>query len=82
MKRATPMSLTTLMPGQRARLVRIEAGHRAVHRLSELGLTPGVELEVFQRDGHGPLLIAVRDTRLAVGRGMADKVLVELIDGS
>jgi Fe2+ transport system protein FeoA len=48
--------------------------------MSELGLTPGVELEVFQRNDQGPLLIAVRDTRLAIGRGMADKVLVELVN--
>jgi Fe2+ transport system protein FeoA len=79
MKRAALVPLTTLTPGQRARLVRIEAGHQVVHRMSELGLTPGVELVVFQRNSRGPLLIAVRDTRLALGRGMADKVLVELI---
>lgn len=71
--------LTSLQPGQRARLVRIEGGHQVVHRLSELGLTPGVELEVLQRNGGGPLLLAVRDTRLAIGRGMADRVLVEVV---
>lgn len=74
------VSLLTLMPGQRARLVRIQGGHRVIHRLSELGLTPGVEIEVLHRNNGGPLLLAVRDTRLALGRGMADKVLVELLD--
>jgi len=76
----TIMALTTLAPGQRARLVRIEAGRQAVHRLSELGMTPGVELELLHCNGSGPLLLMVRDTRLAVGRGMADKVVVELIE--
>ena len=75
------MLLTSLPPGQRARLVRIEGGRQAVHRLSEMGLTPGVELEVLRRNGGGPLLLAVRDTRLALGRGMADRVLVEIIEG-
>jgi ferrous iron transport protein A len=74
------MLLTSLPAGQRARLVRIEGGHQAVHRLSEMGLTPGVELEVLRRNGGGPLLLAVRDTRLALGRGMADRVLVEVIE--
>ena len=73
--------LSAVAPGQRARLVRIEAGRHAVHRLSELGLTPGVELEVFHPNGSGPLLLAVRDTRLAIGRGVADRVMVELIGG-
>jgi Fe2+ transport system protein FeoA len=78
-KRIVPLS--AVKPGQRVRLVRIEAGRQAAHRLSELGLTPGVELEVLHRSGSGPLLLAVRDTRLAVGRGMADRVMVELIGG-
>ena len=76
----TIMALTTLAPGQRARLVCIEAGRQAVHRLSELGMTPGVELELLHCNSSGPLLLMVRDTRLAVGRGMADKVMVELIE--
>jgi Fe2+ transport system protein FeoA len=79
MKRTTVVPLTALVPGQRAKLVRVEAGHQATHRMSELGLTHGVELEVLHRNSHGPLLISVRDTRLAVGRGMANKVMVELI---
>jgi len=78
-ERIVPLSAVT--PGQRARLVRIEAGRHAVHRLSELGLTPGVELEVFHHNGSGPLLLAVRDTRLAVGRSVADHVMVEVIGG-
>jgi Fe2+ transport system protein FeoA len=72
--------LTEVGAGQRAKLVRIEAGHQAVHRLSELGLTPGIELEVFHRNGRGPLMLLVRDTRLAVGRGIADRVMVELVE--
>jgi Fe2+ transport system protein FeoA len=79
MNSATTIPLTSLEPGRRGRLVRIEGGHQVVHRLSELGLTPGVEIEVLRRNGGGPLLLAVRDTRLAIGRGMADKVLVEIV---
>jgi len=50
------------------------------HRLAELGLTPGVEMEVLQNKG-GPILLAVRSTRLAIGRGMANKVMVRLPEG-
>jgi len=58
-------------------------GHgRDVHgslcrRLAELGLTPGVEFEVLQR-GNGPIILAIRNSRLALGRGTAEQILVEI----
>ena len=67
-------------PGQPVRLVRIAAGRKLVHRLTELGLTPGVVFEVLHDHG-GPLLLAVRNSRLALGRGMASKILVEVAWG-
>ena len=69
-----PLSLVS--PGQTVRLVKIAAGRQLTHRLTELGLTPGVELTLLQSNG-GPLLLAVRDTRLALGAGMAHKIMVE-----
>ena len=62
--------------GQLVRLTKIMAGRKLTHRLTELGLTPGVNFEVLHDHG-GPLLLAVRDSRLALGRGMASKILVE-----
>lgn len=69
------LPLSMIAPGQRIRLVEITAGRRLRRRLTELGLTPGVEIEIVQDQG-GPLLLAVRDTRLALGRGMAHKIIV------
>ncbi len=60
--------------GQKVRLQQINAGRKLTHRLTELGLTPGVELTIIQDSG--PLLLAVRDSRVAVGRGMASKMRV------
>jgi len=48
-----------------------------VHRLLELGLTPGVELRVVQDNG-GPMLISVRGSRVALGRDLADNLWVEM----
>ncbi len=70
------MPLTMISPGERVTLVEVTAGHGARHRLTELGLIPGVELSVVQDDG-GPLLLAVHDSRLALGRGMAHKIMVK-----
>ena len=69
----SPLSMA--VAGQELRLVEIRAGRRLTHRLAELGLTPGVTLRVVQKNG-GPLLISVRGSRIAIGRGMAHKLLV------
>jgi DtxR family Mn-dependent transcriptional regulator len=54
----------------------MEVDRCLVRRLTELGLTPGVELQVVQ-DG-GPMLVSVRGSRVALGRELADNVWVEL----
>jgi len=77
-RRGGLLSLDEVPPGRRARVVRIEAGTRALRRLVEMGLTPGTVVEVVADYG-GPILVRVRGTVLAIGRGMARKVLVELV---
>ena len=65
---------------QCVRLVSIEGGKTLRKRLAELGLSSGDEIRVVQRHGHGPLILAVKeDTRMAIGRGMAEKILVNKV---
>ncbi len=71
----TPLS--RIPAGQRVEIVNIATGHRAMHRLAEMGLIPGAEVEIIQGQRGCPLLLAVRDTRLAVERGIADHVMVQ-----
>ena len=70
----TSLPLSMAAVGQKMRLLHISAGKRLLHRLTELGLTPGVELTIIQDSG--PLLLAVRDSRVVIGRGMASKMQV------
>jgi ferrous iron transport protein A len=42
-----------------------------------MGVTPGAEVTVIQNYRRGPMLIEVRDTRVALGRGEALKIEVE-----
>jgi ferrous iron transport protein A len=42
-----------------------------------MGLTVGSRLEVLQNRGRGPMLVRVRETRIALGHGEAIKILVE-----
>jgi ferrous iron transport protein A len=71
-----PLAMATV--GEQVRLESIHGGENLIHRLTALGLTPGVELSIVQDSG-GPLLVSVRDSRIALGRGMAHKVMVSLI---
>jgi len=47
-----------------------------VSRLAALGFTPGTEVKMIQNFGHGPIIVLIRDTHIALGRGEAMKVLV------
>jgi ferrous iron transport protein A len=67
--------------GATVRLVGSTGGQRGAHRLAELGLSPGAALTVL-RDSGGTLLIAVGDTRLALGAGVAHSILVAAISRS
>ncbi len=72
------LPLTMVSAGQRVRLVEITAEHKLRRRLTELGLTPGVELNVVQAQG-GPLLLTVHESRLALGRGLAHQIMVQIV---
>ena len=52
---------------------------RCLKRLTDLGLTPGTRITVVKSAPfNGPLEINVRGSRLAIGRGMASRILVDV----
>lgn len=69
-------TLATVRPGQTVRLVRIHAGQGLVSRLAAMGMLPQVEITVVRNSHPGPCVISVRDSKVALGRGMADKIEV------
>ena len=71
------MPLALAQPGESVKLVALHGGQQLRKRLADLGLTLEMPLRVVQGNGHGPLIIAVKDTRLAIGRGMAHHIMVE-----
>jgi Fe2+ transport system protein FeoA len=82
MQKSKPMvfPLAAASQGQRLRLIEIDAGKQLTHRLTELGLTLGVELMIVHDSG-GPLVLSVRGSRVAIGRGMASKMRVMAVQG-
>jgi Fe2+ transport system protein FeoA len=52
---------------------------RFAKRLNDLGLTPGSKVTVIKSAPfNGPLEVSVRSSRLAIGRGMASRILVDV----
>lgn len=71
------VALDTLPIGASAIVRTLRGGSEMMHRLAALGLTEGASLVVLQNPRRGPLLVRVRDTRVAIGRGEAAKILAE-----
>ena len=71
--------LSAFPVGRRVRLVSIQGGRLLIRRLLSLGLTVGNELEVLHHRGGG--VVVGRDgNRVALGRGVADKLIAEDLD--
>lgn len=63
---------------EKVRLVTVVAGRRLLRRLADLGLTPGTEMTV--RRAVGPLVLALGEGLIALGRSAARLVIVEKVD--
>jgi ferrous iron transport protein A len=71
------MKLTDLKEGQKGIIVSILGGRNVTQRLTDMGLTPGTEFKMSRRGRLCPVEISVRGSRLAIGCGVASKILVE-----
>jgi len=67
--------LAMSQPGERVRIALLRSGKNLARRLTELGLNVGSELTVSQHEG-GNLVVIRGETRLALGAGMAQKIMV------
>jgi Fe2+ transport system protein FeoA len=71
------VSLADAQPGASVRILSVDGGRSAAGRLRALGLIPGTSVSVLSRRGGGPVLVALRRSRLAIGHGLARRVMVE-----
>jgi len=69
-------SLSSIRPGQRVCVVGVNAGRNMQGRLLAMGLIKGAEISVISKAGHGPLLISLGESRMTIGHGMAEKIIV------
>jgi len=70
-----PLSLA--LPGKEIVLVAIHGGRGVKARLNSMGLNEGMKLKVRHAHGHGPCVIQFGGTRLGLGHGLAQSILVK-----
>ncbi|KAF5073497.1 FeoA family protein [Methanobacterium aggregans] len=73
------ISLTKLSVGENAVIVEIKGGLGFKKRLESLNLRKGKSLrKISSAPFHGPVVIEIGGCKIAIGQGMASKILVEV----
>ena len=73
-----PLTLDAVNEGKVARVLEFEGRGGWVYRMYQMGLFPGALVEVLVNNGRGPVIVRVMGVEVAVGRGLARRVRVEL----
>ncbi|MCW4008061.1 MAG: metal-dependent transcriptional regulator [Candidatus Bathyarchaeota archaeon] len=73
------IAISSLKEGQCGKIAFIRGGRNMVQRLLDMGLTPGTRICIVRiAPLGGPVELAVRDSKLAIGKGVASKIFVEV----
>ena len=75
-----PVALDKVAKGSKGRVVDITGGRRVLAKLSAQGIVAGAVIEKTSELRGGPVLVKVGGSQVAIGRGLARRVLVEVID--
>jgi ferrous iron transport protein A len=72
------IALTHMKSNQRGTVAEVQGGQEFIRRLDALGIRPGKKIiKVSAMLMHGPITVQVDRTQVAIGFGMARKILVE-----
>jgi Fe2+ transport system protein FeoA len=70
--------LAELRAGQKARVIYTSVyGRGLLQHLADMGISEGSEIEVIAPGRPGPFLIEIKNTSLAIGQGIANKIMVD-----
>lgn len=71
------VSITELKPGQKGKIAFVRGNRKVAQRLADLGLTPETTVCMLKTVPlNGPVEVAVRGSKLAIGREIAENILV------
>ncbi len=72
--------LSSLTEGSEVSIKEISAGFGLMRRLMEMGFITNAKIRVIKSSHNGPMIIAIDNTRFALSRGMAMKIMVNDIE--
>ncbi len=73
------ITLTQMQIGQSGVVIQIQGGHGLVNRLNSLGIRPGKRItKISSMIMRGPVTIQVDRAQVAIGFGMARRIITEL----
>jgi len=73
------LSLSQMGTGQSGIVVQVAGGHGVVRRLEALGIRPGKRItKVSSMLFRGPVTVRIDNAQVAIGFGMASRVMVEV----
>lgn len=72
--------LTLASEGERVRILAYASGRGVDRKLADLGLPVGSELTIMTRQAGGRMVVACDDVRVALGAGMAHRIMVARVD--
>jgi Fur family transcriptional regulator, ferric uptake regulator len=75
-ERGKIIPLSMIPAGEKVKIVELAVGAALVHRLRSMGVKVNQEIEVLNNNFHGPFLVKVQGSRIALGHGVTHRVLV------
>lgn len=70
------ITIANLATGESGVVKSYTGGRGMMGRCLSMGFTPGSLVKILKNFGSGPVLVKVHDTEVAVGRGIAEKIVV------
>jgi ferrous iron transport protein A len=71
-------TLDKVYENRKSQVIDIQGGQRIRQRLGQMGIHPGDMITILRYGAlRGPILIEIHGSQVALGRGIASKVIVE-----
>jgi len=70
------LTVADALPGRKYVISYIDGGFGLRSHLFSMGLVPNETFSVLNQSGGGPVTVLIKGVRIAIGRGMAKKIII------
>ena len=68
--------LSVIDEGTTVKVIEVNAGYGLMRRLMEMGFIKNSKIRILKSSRNGPMIIALNNTRFALSKGIAMKIMV------